>query len=299
MSGPSHTGFHKPYFIVTWVEFAIAIFLLAARCYTSLRIVKYIAKDLPLAILTFTFGAASMIMLTMAAEAGLGVRITDLNSTEGHQALLYGWLNQFLAVIAIGLGKLTIAAFLQQIQGYHTIFRTVLLWSLAGSNFVVNCIAAVLILVQCDPVQKLWIDSIPGNCSGQKRIQVFGYVQGTWSAFCDFALALFPILLFARIRVIPVPTRIGLSLLMGSGIVAGACAIVKTIRLGRLTTFTDATHQLGNVIVWNQTEMWVVFIVSCIPPTKVFFARLIDLGVNGVSSIFGHSVPRGSGEDGS
>ncbi|KAL4887199.1 hypothetical protein BJY04DRAFT_177584 [Aspergillus karnatakaensis] len=121
----------------------------------------------------------------------------------------------------------------------------------------------------------------------------------TWSAFCDFALALFPILLFARIRVISVPTRIGLSLLMGSGIAAGACAIVKTVKLGRLTTFTDATHQLGNVIVWNQTEMWVVFIVCCLPPTKVFFARVIERGVHGVSSAFSHSVRRESQQEGS
>ncbi|KAL4990800.1 hypothetical protein BDW68DRAFT_21842 [Aspergillus falconensis] len=298
MNESSHTGFDEPYFIATWVEFVIAIFLLAARCYTALRIVKYVARDLPLAILTFTFGAASMVMLTVAAQAGLGVREPILNMTEGHYALLFGWLNQFLALIAIGLGKLTIVAFLQQIQGYHTLFRTVLLWTLAGSNFVVNCIAAVLLIVQCDPVQKLWAGSLPGECPGRKRIQIFGYVQGTWSAFCDFALALFPVLLFARIRAISIPTRIGLSLLMGSGVVAGACTIVKTIRLSRLTTFTDATHQLGHVIVWNQSEMWVVFIVSCLPPTKVFFASLYKEGARSFSSLYGRLSRRGSSQEG-
>ncbi|KAL4921522.1 hypothetical protein BDW62DRAFT_129966 [Aspergillus aurantiobrunneus] len=294
MSSHSHTGFQKPYFIVTWVEFGISILLLAARWYISLRIVKYVARDLPLAIATFTFGAASMVMLTTAAGNGLGVAETALDTTASSYALLFGWVNQFLALIAIGLGKLTIVAFLQQIQGYHTVFRTVLLWSLAGSNLIVNCIAAALLIVQCDPVQKLWVDAIPGSCSGQKRIQVFGYVQGSkyihthdlyhytplpwpsigqanaklvsrliaWSAVCDLALALFPILLFARVRAITSPIRIGLSLLMGSGIAVGGCTIVKTIAVGRLTTFTDATRQLDNVIVWNQSEMWVVFIVS-------------------------------------
>ncbi|OJJ64539.1 hypothetical protein ASPSYDRAFT_39267 [Aspergillus sydowii CBS 593.65] len=274
MTGHSYTGYHKPYFIVTWVEFSVSVLLLAARCYASLRIVKSSAPDLYLAILTFTFGAASMVVLTIAAEAGLGVRGIVLNDSDQINALLYGWLNQFLALVAIGLGKVTIVAFLQQIQGYHTVFRTVLLWLLAGSNLIVNCIAAALLITQCDPVQKLWDDSIPGSCAGRKRIQVFGYVQGTWSAFCDFALALFPVFLFAGIRAISVPTRIGLSILMGSGIVAGACTIVKTIKLSRLTTFTDATHQLQYVIVWNQSEMWVVFIVSCLPPAKVFFTRI-------------------------
>ncbi|KAL4979024.1 hypothetical protein BDW66DRAFT_128384 [Aspergillus desertorum] len=241
-----------------------------------------------------TFGAASMVMLTLAAQAGLGVRQPVLSMAEGRYALLFGWLNQFFALIAIGLGKLTIVAFLQKTQGYHTLFRTVLLWTLAGSNFVVNCIAAALLLVQCDPVQKLWASSLPGECPGRKRIQIFGYVQGAWSAFCDFALALFPVLLFARIRTISIPTRIGLSLLMGSGVVAGACTIVKTIRLSRLTTFTDATHQLANVIAWNQSEMWVVFIVSCLPPTKVFFASLYREGATSPSSLYGRLSRRGS-----
>ncbi|KAL4760566.1 uncharacterized protein BDW70DRAFT_150698 [Aspergillus foveolatus] len=298
MNESSHTGFDEPYFIVTWVEFVIAIFLLAARCHTALRIVKRVAADLPLAILTFTFGAASMVMLTLAAQAGLGVPGPVLNMTENRYALLFGWLNQFLALIAIGLGKLTIVAFLQQIQGYHTLFRTMFLWTLAWSNFIVNCIAAALVIVQCDPVQRLWAESLPGECPGRERIQIFGYVQGAWSAFCDFALALFPVVLFARIRAISVPTRIGLCLLMGSGLVAGACTIVKTIRLSRLTTFTDATHQIGNVIVWNQSEMWLVFIVSCLPPTKVFFASLCSGGAKSLSSLHGRLGWHGSSEEG-
>ncbi|KAL3471899.1 hypothetical protein BJX99DRAFT_262829 [Aspergillus californicus] len=236
MSTHSVTGFHRPYFIVTWVEFSIAILLIVARCYTSLRIVKYVARDLPLAIATFVFGAASMVMLTIAAEEGLGGDDTVLlTSPHGSHAILFGWLNQFLAVIAIGFGKLTIAAFLQQIQGsYHTKFRTVLLWSLAATNFVLNCIAAVLMMVQCDPAQKLWNDAIPGSCAGRKRLQIFGYAQG---------------------------------------------------------------DQLRGVIVWNQTEMWVVFIVSCLPPTKVFFARLIEQGFSGIPTLFKQTPRRGSDGD--
>ncbi|KAL6230553.1 hypothetical protein BDW75DRAFT_234306 [Aspergillus navahoensis] len=299
MNESSHTGFDKPYFIVTWVEFVIAIFLLAARCYTALRIVKYVARDLPLAILTFVFGAASMVMLTLAAQAGLGVPEPVLNMTEGRYALLFGWLNQFLALIAIGLGKLTIVAFLQQIQGYHTLFRTVLLWTLAGSNFVVNCIAAVLLIVQCDPVQKLWDSSLPGECPGRRRIQIFGYVQGTWSAFCDFALALFPVLLFARIRAISVPTRIGLSLLMGSGVVPiGACYCVESVSL---TVNYAMCPYLG--LAWSdihpcRSEMWVVFIVSCLPPTKVFFASACKGGAKSLSSLYGRLPRRGSSQEG-
>lgn len=119
-----------------------------------------------------------MSMITAGAANGLGVTETLLTSEQQYFALLYGWLSQFLALIAIGLAKVVIVVFLEQIQGYHTRYRTFTLWFLAGSNLLVNCIAAVLAMIQCDPVRKLWDEDIPGVCPGRKRIQIFGYIQG-------------------------------------------------------------------------------------------------------------------------
>lgn len=117
-------------------------------------------------------------MITAGAAHGLGMSQIYLTLEQQHYALLYGWLSQFLALIAIGMGKLAIVAFLEQIQGGISRYRTFTLWFLAGSNLIVNVIAAVLAMVECNPVQKLWDEDIPGDCRGRKRIQIFGYVQG-------------------------------------------------------------------------------------------------------------------------
>ncbi|KAL4895127.1 hypothetical protein BDV59DRAFT_174501 [Aspergillus ambiguus] len=279
-------GFHRAFFVVCWIEFIVAILFLCARCYTAWRILRHLAADLYVAVVTFILGAGSMSMLSVAAAHGLGVPIALLSRHERQLALMYGWINQFIALIGIGIGKVSIVLFLSRVQGYQARMRTIILWFLAASNLLVNVIAAILIFVQCSPASRLWNAQVPGECPGRKRIQIFGYVQGPYSAFVDFALALYPVLIFSRVRAFSVPTRIGLCVLMGCGFAAGACAIVKTVKLTLLTQLQDPTHMLADVVLWNETEMWVVFIVSCIPPTKVFFALVIQKGSGGVSSLF-------------
>ncbi|GKZ19504.1 hypothetical protein AbraIFM66951_011891 [Aspergillus brasiliensis] len=309
MSDDNPNGFGQPFFIVTWVEFGLAFIFMIARCVAASKLVHNVAKDLYLAIATFVLGAASMAMITAGATYGLGLPQDMLNFNESKMALLFGWVNQFIALIAIGFGKLTIVAFLEKVQGYHTKARSIFLWSVAGSNLALNCIAAVLLMFQCSPRRMLWEGYANGYCNNRRLVQIFGYVQGTWSAVCDFALALYPISFLARVHAFSITTRVGLCVLMGFGVVyctslftekglmltqnrAGACAIVKTVQLSVLTRIHDPSQQLGNVIVWNETEMWVVFIVSCIPPTKVFFQHVYRRSSIRLGSFVDHMRPR-------
>lgn len=121
-------------------------------------------------------------MITAGAANGLGVSQVYLTLEQRGYALLYGWVSQVLALISIGAGKVAIVLFLERIQGYRTRPRAFTLWFLAGSNLIVNVIAAVLVLIQCDPPEKLWNEALAGACRGRGRIQIFGYIQG-----CEFS----------------------------------------------------------------------------------------------------------------
>ncbi|RAQ47911.1 hypothetical protein AFGD_004434 [Aspergillus flavus] len=254
-----------------------------------------------------------MVMATVGAAYGLGTPSATLTNNNDKDALLFGWINQFLALIAIGLGKVALVAFIDHLQKHEAKAKRAFLWFIAGSNFIVNMIAAILVFVQCSPAKKLWDERIPGRCPGRKRVQTFGYIQGPYSAFCDFALAVYPVLIFRKVQAFSLPTKIGLSVLMGLGVVAGACTIVKTVKLKLLTKLEDTTctysretltivaeqliltvtlGTLAELILWNQTEMWVVFIVSCMPPTTAFFRFAYRESASRVSSIL-HRIRSG------
>jgi hypothetical protein len=119
-----------------------------------------------------------MVMLTLGAAQGIGIHSSFLTSEQAKDGILFGWVNQVLALVAIGLGKIAIVLFLLQIQGYSTTVRTAYLWFLAGSSLIVNIVAAVLAMVQCSPGRKLWDEDVPGTCPGKEWAQHFGYFQG-------------------------------------------------------------------------------------------------------------------------
>ena len=119
-----------------------------------------------------------MVILTIGAAHGLGIHLYLLTSAGIQGAILFGWISQVLALVAIGLGKVTIVAFILRIEGLHTMVRTTFLLFIAGSNLIVNCIAALLAMLQCSPIEKLWNGNIVGDCSMRERAQIFGFIQG-------------------------------------------------------------------------------------------------------------------------
>ena len=134
------------------------------------------------------------------------------------KSLEWSWIGQVVVIQAIGFGKLAIIAFLLRIQDRAQTRKAWLLWFIGISNVVINIDQAVLILLQCDPVGKLWNQTIPGTCYHIQRTEHVAYFQGSWAAASDLALALYPVLVFWKLK-ISTKIKIGLCLLMGGGIV--------------------------------------------------------------------------------
>ncbi|KAJ5289221.1 hypothetical protein N7478_002251 [Penicillium angulare] len=223
-------------------------------------------------------GLIGSVFLALGVNSGLGAHKADLTDTEITYAIKYNWINQTLGIIATATGKLAIVAFLQQIHGLESRKKVIFLWGVGLSNLVVNFITIALIWTQCDPSAKLWNGELPGNCDGRTRNQQVAYFQGSYSAVCDMVLALYPVMFFWNVR-LNRRVKIGLCVLMGLGVAACVCAIVKTTTLRVIAETEDVTYYMAQLIILNETEKWVVFIVGCIPPIRpllmIVFHRLL------------------------
>lgn len=120
-----------------------------------------------------------MVVLTLGTVQGLGQRMSNLAPRQAYLAIMYGWINLALALIAIGLGKIAVVIFIIRIQGYSVYdpWRSVFLWFLAGTTMVVNIIEVVLFFTQCWPIQKLFDISRKGVCPGTIIVVRFGIFQ--------------------------------------------------------------------------------------------------------------------------
>ena len=128
-------------------------------------------------------------MITISCIYGLGNHTWLLSGPQIATANLYSWIGQIICIHAIGFGKIAVIAFLFRIQagthGKKSKYLEWILYFVAITNVILNINQSVLILMSCDPTQKLWDHSKPGACNGEDRHTNAGYFQGSMrKSFC-------------------------------------------------------------------------------------------------------------------
>jgi len=177
----------------------------------------------------------AQIFLQLSVNAGMGQHMDDLSDPHIVLALKWSWVFQLLAIAASMLGKLAILAFLVQIRGRHENkpWLLIVLGVLIGA---VNIAVLGTILGQCQPMHKLWNDSVAGTCDpGRKINQNYSFFQASeltcrdghlrknligdnlgFNSFSDAILATYPVHLFWKLQM-KLRIKIALSILMGLG----------------------------------------------------------------------------------
>ncbi|KAE8450523.1 hypothetical protein EG329_006254 [Mollisiaceae sp. DMI_Dod_QoI] len=274
---------------VTWSEFAAGTVLMAMRIYTNAFIIRRWSSDFWWALVTYICSVIATILFTISVEFGLGAHLDDLIALDPELIIknqFYQWIFTTFAIVSIALGKVAIIALILQIEGTSKASRRKwILWVFLASNAVVNIIIIPIVWTQCSPTAKMWDNSLDGNCNGRERNKLYGFFQGSFGAFLDLALAFYPIIIFWNLQ-LRLHIKVGLMALFGFGVVAAACAIIKTTELSTLTAASDITFELANLNIWASTEMWVVFIVGCIPTIRPIFVKVLHVVTSSASRTF-------------
>ena len=166
---------------------------------------------------------------------------------------------------------------------------------------VTNIVITLLWIFQCRPIHKVWNGDIPGQCfslgqlqriiisqasklysSLQPRISGIKYLSlpqmandpKVISAISDFLLAAFPILILYKIQM-SLRTKVGLCLLMGLGVVTGACCIVRTV-LNWQSEAKDATYGGIDNWMWRAVEVNFGIVAACIPALRPGYKLTVD-----------------------
>ncbi|KAF2094321.1 hypothetical protein NA57DRAFT_80728 [Rhizodiscina lignyota] len=257
---------------ITWTFACVATVLLFARFWASYFITRRLKADFHIAAFTWATALAAQITTTISVYYGIGRHIGTLSPESISHALEYVWIAQILFVACMALGKVAIIAFLLQFRGPHD-GRPWVLWGIAASNVLFNGLTILFILLQCDPLQKLFDKRIHGTCNGLERNQHFAFFQGSWSSFSDMALALYPIYICWNLNM-KLHVKAGLSVLMSFGIFASGCSAVRTSELKSLGQTNDITYKIELLLIWTAIETWIILIVSCVPPIRPLFLKL-------------------------
>lgn len=159
--------------------------------------------------------------MTVSAVYGLGNHESALSPYDIVKTNLWSWIAQIVAIICLVVARFAVISFLLAIQkrtqqrSYRIGRRFI--YFVGTLQGVINVAEIILILQQCDPVQKLWDPTVPGTCQLIKICSQVGYLQGSIGVFADLTLAFYPIYIFSRLRQ-EFRVKIGLCLIMSGGV---------------------------------------------------------------------------------
>ena len=96
-----------------------------------------------------------------------------------------------------------------------------------------------------------------------------------WLAFIDLALALLPITIIWRLQ-LDWHKKVGLSILMGLGVFAFICAVIKTSKLPELNARGDITFITVSLWIWTANESNVIILAASIPTLRPLYLTIFN-----------------------
>ncbi|MCJ1470863.1 hypothetical protein MMC07_009510 [Pseudocyphellaria aurata] len=244
-----------------------------ARMYARINMVHNVGWDDYTILLAQFMNILNLIFQILAVQHGLGRHMYFLPFQNIVDVGLYYHVIEVLYVLAAGVIKISACLFLLRIMNRGT--TNVLRWSLyilMGVLLVLSSGTAIVILIQCIPVQAGWDPRIKGKCWSYPQILVVGYTQNAWGILSDLACAGFPIIILRKLQ-IDTRNKYALYFIMGLGVVTSICSVIKMIYLGDLAN-GDFTYNGVDVNIWGMLEVNIGTIACSIPALRPLFKSL-------------------------
>ncbi|KUJ10401.1 uncharacterized protein LY89DRAFT_656175 [Mollisia scopiformis] len=269
-------GGYGPIIIVTlWTEAAIALVFVSMRLYTRCQINRVVGWDDFLISFSCLMLIPYATAVTVACLKGLGRHSDEL--TLDH--IIYGVraevIGQTFGIVGIATSKASVAAFLLRIT-IITWHKWVLYITLLSVS-VICFLCALFDYIRCDPVDSIWNPTIVARCwMSADGFTTLSLVAGVISAAADFVLAILPWFILWNLQMKRREKNL-IASSMSLGLFAGACGVIRTLNVKRVSEGTDYSYETVGLILWNSTELTVTILCATIPTLRPLIAQLLRL----------------------
>ncbi|TKX24678.1 hypothetical protein C1H76_3287 [Elsinoe australis] len=276
----------------TWPQTVLGIMVILLRCIFAGTKNGRWRWDCYWAVFALCLSVTAQIFLTLGCIEGIGEHIWDLSSlTQAGYAIRWYWISALTCIWAVTFAKVAIVSLLLSVWCPWQTKRRIFLHVVWISNVIWTAVQTYLTFSQCNPRERIWNYGITtGDCNLRPLALNWGYFIGAWSVMTDIVLALYPILIMRDIKA-DRKTKIGFCLLMSGGFISAIASVMRTWYLYKMTLNFDTTHDSLASTICGSSELWLILILSSIPPLKPFFLRILNRKDN---SQFGDTIPSGS-----
>ncbi|KXH49458.1 integral membrane protein [Colletotrichum simmondsii] len=247
---------------VCWIFTALSTIFVLGRVVVRWKIMKKFHSDDYFVIAGLVCGYISTSLSTLAVYSGIGKHLELLTLDEQQDGMLWTTAAQCPGIMSFGLPKLAVVSLLTRLMNpgvYHKWF----LWWMGIWCQLTLFVTVGLLIGRCTPASSLWDFSIEGTCFSPDILINFSIYAGTFSAFVDVYLAVYPSIVLYRLQM-PIKKKVALSCALGIGAISGIVAIYKTTRLPLLAS-EDYSYETPDLVVWTVIEGSTIIIASSIP----------------------------------
>ncbi|KAF3001844.1 hypothetical protein E8E13_004195 [Curvularia kusanoi] len=268
-----------PKLVVTlWVLTILPLAFMLLRFYCKMRYLKTFGWDDTLLAIAWILSLNYTIFSQLSVSYGIGKHLKDIQHKEMLPiGLRYMYMGEVFGLLSVPLSKTSFCVTLLRLTIIP--WQRRLLWFIITTVQLTFYAVAIMMMVQCDPPQKLWDFHLPGKCWDNRIVIYYSIFVGAYSSLMDFLLALCPWLIIHKLQM---ESRKKWSLIsaMSLGCLAGVACIVKTVYLPLIGTWADVTYNIADVLIWAITESAITIIAASIP-----FVRLMmkDISTRGDS----------------
>ncbi|KAK2053312.1 integral membrane protein [Colletotrichum caudatum] len=219
---------------VCWGFTALSSIFVLSRIYVRLRFVGRFYSDDYFIILGLICGYISTSLSTLAVFSGTGRHLDVLTLQQQQSIMLWSTAAQCPGIMSFSLPKLAVICLLTRLLEPGVFHKWFLWWM--GIWCQLTLVATVAILVgRCTPARSLWDFSVAGTCFDPSILINYSIYAGTFSAFVDVYLAVYPAIVLFKLQM-RLKKKLALSCALGIGAISGIVAIYKTTRLPLLAS---------------------------------------------------------------
>ncbi|KAK5633373.1 hypothetical protein RRF57_009087 [Xylaria bambusicola] len=230
------------------------------------------------------------VLVGFLGSAGETRHLCYLTGEVAKHVTKLNWIAQPFGIIALGTGKLAVGFLLLRLIPTNTRWRRRTIWALMSVTMIFNILSVVLTFTQCQNVAALWDPDVHAitQCWDPKVQTNFSTFTSSLNSATDFIFSLIPITLIWKLQ-LSFRGRVGLIVLLSSGIFSGVSAAIKTNQLVSLTARSDLTWETFGLYLWTGIEIFLIIVCGCVPTLKPLWARFVDRESSNRSSAKEHS----------
>ncbi|KAI1634784.1 hypothetical protein F4809DRAFT_665026 [Biscogniauxia mediterranea] len=233
-----------------------------------------------------TAALAPFTVLSMACIAcaftGIGATNQTLslpgNEKYQEEGLFWFFLFEVFYCINIIPVKISISLMLIRIaqnrKTYVNIQRVVM-----GMFTVMNLVAGLYIIFQCDPVSAAWDQSLlqkGGHCNDAQILTDVYYATTAVNIFTDWITAFMPIPLLWNVQ-LNRNSKISVAFILGLGFIASLSACIRLKYTVGLTDTDNYLYAISDIVIWGYAENGLGLVAGCVATLKPLFRRAFGL----------------------